>query len=167
MWINTISLLSSNHKIAIRTKMKNILTTHFENIWVPLNDSSCFNHHTKAILFNDLYRKLFAFSESNRRSYPLSESHFVRNYPCPLDLLLPWREKLKGVLVFKPEILEKARRQIRSALETAGIVMSSDITLITVHVRRTDYIEHMKSRYGLRPLTKNYFSRAFDYFRDR
>ncbi|XP_037784168.1 galactoside alpha-(1,2)-fucosyltransferase 1-like isoform X2 [Penaeus monodon] len=154
-------------KIAIRTKMKKILTSYFENVWVPLNGSKCFAQHTQPISFHEMYKKLFTFSEGNPQAYPLSESYFISNYPCPVDLLLPWREKFREDLVFKPKILEKARKKIHSSLEAAGFAVWADLTVVTVHVRRTDYINHMKSRYGLAPLTKVYFHRAFDYFRER
>lgn len=154
-------------KIAIRAKMKRILTTSFENVWVPLNGSKCFTQHTQRILYRNLYNQLFNFNEGNPEAYPLSKSYFISNYPCPIELLLPWREKLSKVLVFKPKILEEARRRMHRSLEAAGLAESPDLTVVTVHVRRTDYISYVKSRYGLAPLTATYFHRAFNYFRKR
>ncbi|XP_063586128.1 galactoside alpha-(1,2)-fucosyltransferase 1-like [Penaeus indicus] len=154
-------------RIAILPKMKKILTSYFDDVWVPLNGSKCFAQHTQPISFPKMYKKLVTFSKGNPQTYPLSESYFINNYPCPVDLLLPRREKFKEDLVFKPEILEKARKQIHSSLEAAGIAVSADLTVVTVHVRRTDYINHIKLRYGLTPLTEVYFQRAFDYFRER
>ena len=40
-----------------------------------------------------------------------------------------------------------------------------EITFVGVHNRRSDHIEYMRERLKLEPLSENYFSAAFKYFR--
>ncbi|XP_042232473.1 galactoside alpha-(1,2)-fucosyltransferase 1-like [Homarus americanus] len=161
----------------VRVSLLNNLQKPLEKIFfkldLPGEDPECFPRYTRSIRFTDLYRKLVAesrkvvLSDEQPTHYPLKETVYVKDNPCPPDMLFPFRDQFRQELVFKKELTDKARQKIDEGIKALGIYTNKNITKVTVHVRRTDYIGYIKSRFQLTPLDKLYFQRAFDFFRKK
>ncbi|XP_042237443.1 galactoside alpha-(1,2)-fucosyltransferase 1-like [Homarus americanus] len=160
-------------RVSMLSSMQKPLEHLFIKLDLPGENPKCFPRYTKQLNFSVLYRKLVAEShelvlpDAQPTHYPLNESVYVSDYPCPPDILFPLRDQFRQELVFKKELTDKARQKIAEGIKALGIYTNKNITKVTVHVRRTDYIEHIKSRYQLTPLDKLYFQRAFDFFRKK
>nr|XP_045602559.1 galactoside alpha-(1,2)-fucosyltransferase 1-like [Procambarus clarkii] len=162
-------------RVAILENMNKNLREIFPKLSLPVEDPKCFHGTTSKDNFSTLYKKLSVQNSANGRAlvdsklppYPLSESVYIDDNPCPWYILLPLRDQLRRELVFHDTILNKAKQQLNHAVKSLLNNATKNITIITVHVRRTDYLNYIKVNYKLTPLKKNYFQRAFKFFRHR
>ena len=96
---------------------------------------------------------------------------------------LEYEETLKSTLKIKEEYVKSAQKKLLKVekhrrnmlnLKTQTNIQTNvgnkmgidhEITFVGVHNRRSDHIEFMRERLKLEPLSENYFSAAFEYFR--
>ncbi|XP_069165910.1 galactoside alpha-(1,2)-fucosyltransferase 1 isoform X3 [Procambarus clarkii] len=162
-------------RVGILKNMNNYLRKIFPKLSLPVEDPKCFHGTPSRDNFSALYRNLSVRNSASGRNlvdsklhpYLLSESVYIYNYPCPWNLLLPLRDQLRQELVFHDAILNKAKMHLNHAVKSLLNNATKNITIITVHVRRTDYLNYIKVNYKLKPLKKTYFQRAFKFFRNR
>nr|XP_045603422.1 galactoside 2-alpha-L-fucosyltransferase SEC1-like [Procambarus clarkii] len=162
-------------RVAILEAMNGAIGGLFGKLSLPVEDHKCFPGYTAQLPFSNLYKQLFinntdndiVLSNSQLRHYPLSESSYVKDYPCPSHLLVPLRDQFRHELPFRQDIIDKAKERLDNAVKSLHNNTSQNITVITVHVRRTDHFPFMKKVYKLDPLDKTYFQRAFQFFRNR
>ncbi|XP_069960841.1 galactoside 2-alpha-L-fucosyltransferase Sec1-like isoform X2 [Cherax quadricarinatus] len=162
-------------RVAMVGGMKIQIGPFFPKLSIPVEDHKCFPGHDTTDDFNNLYLKLIEWSagrgttlsDSQLHPYPLTKSTYVRDYPCPRNLLLPLRDHFREELSFQPETIKKARYFLDNALKSVQDNSTEEMTIITVHVRRTDYLTFITYRYNILPLSMIYFVRAFNYYRER
>ncbi|CAL4078844.1 unnamed protein product, partial [Meganyctiphanes norvegica] len=82
------------------------------------------------------------------------------------DLLFLYREQLRKEFVFKRSIIKAAWNHVTASLEVLG-KLGDDVTLVTVHVRRTDYKDWLKDHYNTGLIGTTYFRKAFQFYRER
>ncbi|XP_071531140.1 uncharacterized protein [Panulirus ornatus] len=173
-----VSLFLLRHLFGVRVSITNEMNTTMslilENVTLPVQDPSCFTKDTKRIFYHDLYRMLYQVAQDARaRSTQevvtdplLKRSYYVFNHPCPRDLIMAHRGLVRRLLTFKEELLQRARDSINQALRRLNKKYKREqVTLITVHVRRGDYTNYIRTHYNLTQLDEVYFNRAFDYYR--
>ena len=100
-------------------------------------------------------------------SYPL----LLGGYPCNFTMIFNFRNFWRYEFQVRDEILANAKNRLNKHIDiwksrNHMAKTSIDPVVITVHVRRTDYINHMKERDG-DILGKSYFAKAFTYFKKR
>ncbi|KAK8722670.1 hypothetical protein OTU49_012153, partial [Cherax quadricarinatus] len=162
-------------RVAMVEGMKHQIGPFFPKLSIPVEDHKCFPGHNTTSDYNDLYLKLIEWSggrlpsiaDSQLYPYPLKVSTYVQDYPCPRTLLLPLRDHFREELSFQPETMKKARQMLDDALKTVRDNSTQPMTVITVHIRRTDYITYITYRHHLLPLRMIYFAKAFNYYRLR
>nr|XP_045621697.1 galactoside alpha-(1,2)-fucosyltransferase 2-like [Procambarus clarkii] len=162
-------------RVAILEAMNGSISGLFHKLSLPVEDHKCFPGYSAKLPFSNLYRKLFinntgngiVLSNSRLRHYPLSVSSYVEDCPCPSHLLVPLRDLFRHELPFRQDIIDKAKERLDNAVKSLHNNTSQNITVVTVHVRRTDHLSFIKGAYNLDPLDKTYFQRAFNFYRNR
>nr|XP_045581837.1 galactoside alpha-(1,2)-fucosyltransferase 1-like [Procambarus clarkii] len=163
-------------RASIHQEMHKYISQFFSRLTLPVEDHACFLNYSRQIHFDDLYRTLVANDSPSGpalpgprmpRPYPINESLYIYNNPCPPDLLLPFREQFRQEFTFGSDIVGKARARVDAAINSLGYLANETVTKITVHVRRKDYITFLKEKFSLEPAQTSYFQRAFDFFRER
>ncbi|KAK8722635.1 hypothetical protein OTU49_012143 [Cherax quadricarinatus] len=156
-------------RAAMLEKMNSSLSPHFPQLSLPVEDGKCFPGYTTQDIYHNLYMKLVNSSRlwpyNQLYHYPLNASVYVLNNPCPIHLLEPLREHLRRELAFREDIIKKAKQNLDKAVKSLRLNTTENITVITVHVRRTDHIDFMINKFKIQPLTKIYFQRAFNIIR--
>ncbi|XP_045595286.2 galactoside 2-alpha-L-fucosyltransferase SEC1-like [Procambarus clarkii] len=162
-------------RAAITEHMNSQLGSIFPKLSLPVENHKCFPGHAAQDTFIQLYKKLAAKTPSRSRAmfdlqlqhYPLMESVYVSDYPCPAHLLLSLRDQFRHEFAFSEKVLKTARIALDDAVKRVYTDSSAVITIITVHIRRTDYLKHVKNFYKEYPVDMIYFHEAFNFFRNR
>ncbi|KAL7646106.1 UNVERIFIED_CONTAM: hypothetical protein RMT77_003007 [Armadillidium vulgare] len=162
-------------RIAISKLMKSYLLKIFANFSVPILPHHCFPVKSKSTFKNDFnhvyeyFTKHFSkkMKKSKLSTLPkIKYYNYVKQYPCPLLLLDKYREKLKKKLRIRSDLLQKARNILQATLKSSNRKNVGNVTLISAHVRRTDYLEYSKKRKLIFPTVK-YYKMAFEFYRKR
>ncbi|XP_069159436.1 galactoside 2-alpha-L-fucosyltransferase SEC1-like [Procambarus clarkii] len=77
------------------------------------------------------------------------------------------RDHFRQEFTFNQRILNEAKAQVAAALKAVNNLALTNATIVTVHVRRTDYLAHVQNYYGQSPVKDIYYQRAFNFFRNR
>ena len=77
------------------------------------------------------------------------------------DLIANCGQYVKNHMHFKPHIVKKVKETLEELKKKRG-----KMTLIAVHVRRTDHLKYMKEEFQRKPLKAHHFNDAMDYFRE-
>ncbi|XP_069194654.1 galactoside alpha-(1,2)-fucosyltransferase 1-like [Procambarus clarkii] len=159
--------------VAIAQGMSDTLVAIFPKLSLPVATGECYPRVTHSESFAKLYMKLFAKSADNRAlddtqlyPYPLQQSVYVKDFPCPSHILITMRDHFRQEFTFNQRVLRKAKVQVAAALQALNTALR-DATIVTVHVRRTDYLAHVKNYYKQSPVKDVYYQRAFNFFRNR
>ena len=153
--------------------MKNDLTRIFKNVEIPLERLRCFSRpkeEIKDIGYTNLYMKLYNWTqaEGNITNPIHNTTYHVYDYPNPRPLLLAYRDLLRSKFIFKDELVVQAIRNIDEGLKAFNATYYvRNIPIVTVHVRRTDYLAHLMYLFKMKPLGDWYFKNAFQFYRER
>ncbi|XP_069176481.1 galactoside alpha-(1,2)-fucosyltransferase 1-like [Procambarus clarkii] len=160
-------------RVAIAQGMSDTLVAIFPKLSLPVATGECYPRVTHSESFAKLYMKLFAKSADSRAlddtqlyPYPLQQSVYVKDFPCPSHILITMRDHFRQEFTFNQRVLRKAKVQVAAALQALNTALR-DATIVTVHVRRTDYLAHVKNYYKQSPVKDVYYQRAFNFFRNR
>ncbi|KAK8380173.1 hypothetical protein O3P69_016663 [Scylla paramamosain] len=163
-------------RVSITKKMNATLSKIIKNIVLPVHDSNCFTRKTKRISYEDLCKKLYTTASQVRANTSktviteplLHTSFYVYTNPAPRDLLSAHRALVQSLFKFRDEVVKAAIKNIDAALKPFNATYyERDFSIITVHVRRTDYTWFIKHKYNLSQLDELYFTRAFQFYRER
>ena len=88
----------------------------------------------------------------------LKTQYNLANTYCHWEYLATYREELKTLYTFKPDYYANALRSIEDQLKRNGLEREN-ITLISIHVRRTDVHYLIKH-----PPSTEYYGKAMEYF---
>ncbi|MPC83715.1 Galactoside 2-alpha-L-fucosyltransferase 1 [Portunus trituberculatus] len=107
-------------------------------------------------------------TDNNIREPLLNASYYVRNNPGPRSLLMAHRDLIRSLLVFREEIVNQAIDNINQALSTFNATYHRrSFSVVTVHVRRTDYTGYIGRKFNLMQLDELYFKKAFEFYKER
>ena len=73
---------------------------------------------------------------------------------------------LRENMTFRDNLKERIDRRLRGIAKKYYSKKVKDITLVGVHIRRTDHIRFMKDNYDMEPLDAEYFNDAMEYFKE-
>ena len=94
----------------------------------------------------------------------------IGGFPCYPPNLWPHRQLWRHEFNFTKEIRAKTKQRIDNAIvkwkQNKNITSKINPIIVTVHVRRKDYITYM-SKFKGRVLTSSYFRNAFEYYTKR
>ncbi|CAL4066354.1 unnamed protein product [Meganyctiphanes norvegica] len=159
-------------RVSIAGAMSSRLRRVFQDLSLPVKDKTCNRGPVRSLSYESFYKELYNaaqnYTEPMLQSV-LSSSTYIWDHPCPSDLMMLYRDKLKKELVYLPHVMDAAHKQKETALDSLSRKHSSNnLTIITVHVRRNDRIRIYRKYYNISSyLSENYYYRAFDYFRNR
>ena len=114
---------------------------------------------------------LSELNEIVKNEEKMNKSLLLGGYPHNFDILFKYRHILQKEFVFKDEILTKVKKRFqyyidvwknRNNLPENG----TNPVVVTVHIRRTDYIDKMKEKEG-DVVGKPYFEKAFEYLNEK
>ena len=78
---------------------------------------------------------------------------------------------MKRIFKFKKYDLEMANKMVESIRNAYKALKRKermdDVTVVTIHVRLTDYKRHLKLLFNLEPIKSTWFSTAMQYFCDK
>ena len=152
--------------------MKNKLTSIFKNVELPLEKLQCFSRlkGQKHIRYAELYMKLYNWTqaEGNITNPIHNATYYVNDYPNPRPLMLAYRDLIRSLFILKNELVKQAIRNIDKGLKAFNATYyTRNIPIVTVHVRRTDYLRHLMYFFKMKPLGDLYFKNAFQFYRER
>lgn len=155
--------------------MKSYLLKIFRNFSVPILPDRCFPPKSKSIFKND-FEHVFKnikkhLDEKKKKPKPLKSPsiqyyNYVMKYPCKVTVLDKYREKLKNALRIRRDLLLKAQHKLQATLKSSNHGNVRNVTLISVHVRRTDYLEYSARKKLILP-TVEYYKKAFEFYGKR
>ncbi|XP_045112462.1 monocarboxylate transporter 2-like isoform X2 [Portunus trituberculatus] len=162
-------------RVSIPQRMHDYLSTIFKNITLPAQNT-CFTNQTEKVKFVTVYMELYTAAsqarakatDNNIREPLLNASYYVRNNPGPRSLLMAHRDLIRSLLVFREEIVNQAIDNINQALSTFNATYHRrSFSVVTVHVRRTDYTGYIGRKFNLMQLDELYFKKAFEFYKER
>lgn len=77
------------------------------------------------------------------------------------SLILVWLDDVRREFTFKPSLRANAETVLRDVADTFNL---SQPTYVSVHVRRTDYVDYLWQKLKVRPAPISYYFAAMDYF---
>ncbi|KAL7645806.1 UNVERIFIED_CONTAM: hypothetical protein RMT77_002703 [Armadillidium vulgare] len=144
---------------------------------VPLLPHECFENSANTSYETDFYsmygffQKRF-FKENNlNKTYHLQYSElpylsYINNNACPWQKLVMYRDYFRALLNIRKPFLSIAQMKIDVALMEKGITLSSNLTLVSVHVRRKDHLNYAE-RFNLTLPKKSFYDKGFHFYRTR
>ncbi|XP_065336035.1 galactoside 2-alpha-L-fucosyltransferase SEC1-like [Cloeon dipterum] len=95
--------------------------------------------------------------ETLAAKYP-SQNILLRKYIVDHKVVYPYIQEFREEFRFRPEILQSAR-------ETIALAGGDGKTLISIHVRRTDFSKYLPSRFNTSLVDSTYFKNAMQWYR--
>ncbi|KAL7646123.1 UNVERIFIED_CONTAM: hypothetical protein RMT77_003024 [Armadillidium vulgare] len=160
-------------RVIVSGKTDAILRRVFSQVPSPRLPSTCFNTKSKSYYqdgFDIMYKH---FSESmtdfnipwKRKLNQTNISHFnfILSYPCPIGHVMEYRDLFRSLLKVKKNLIEKASHLLKRSLKDKKLNLS-DITLIGVHIRRSDYLNYVRNTKVVYH-TEAFFKNAIEFYR--
>ena len=57
--------------------------------------------------------------------------------------------------------------RLSNAISESGVDRNNNLTLVSIHVRRTDYAHHLQVLFDLKYVEEEYFKNATDYYKNK
>lgn len=80
------------------------------------------------------------------------------------SLILVWLDDIRREFTFKPCLRIYAEKVLKRVAEKFNL---SSPTYVSVHIRRTDYVDYLWQKLKTRPAPVSYYLSAMDYFADK
>ncbi|KAB7506112.1 Galactoside 2-alpha-L-fucosyltransferase 1 [Armadillidium nasatum] len=152
-------------RVAIHRKMYDKLSPNFKTS-IPVSNSSCFTKDLAKISYKTLYSMLYKEAVNKRTPQDaLKVSYHIDDYPCPAEILIQNRQYFKEMLSLHNHTQQKITEYIKDNLRK--LQNYENKVLISIHVRRTDYLRHMNILYKRSVLTPCYYINAINFYRKR
>ena len=90
-------------------------------------------------------------------------------YPNSISIFKKYLDELRSILRPKEEFSAAAQRRLRqlSKRHFGNSTFPPEVTFVSIHVRRSDYANHLSVLYNLTYVDDDYFKKATQYFRDK
>ncbi|KAL3279745.1 hypothetical protein HHI36_017253 [Cryptolaemus montrouzieri] len=88
-----------------------------------------------------------------------NQSIILPRYIVQPELVLTWVQDIKQELTIKKKLLKKAQYILRMAAKNR-----TNCTFVGVHIRRTDYINRVMTKYSAKPADLSFYTAAMKYF---
>lgn len=83
----------------------------------------------------------------------------------------PYIKELKSIFKFKAKELEMANKIIQTIENTYKDIKRNqsmgNVTVVSIHIRLTDYKRHLKELFDLEPIPAKWFTTAMNYFNNK
>ena len=112
-------------------------------------------------------------SDSRNRLIDYQFGTYVKLDPYVNDVqgFFPYIKELKSIFKFKINEFEMANKIVQTIKNTYKDLKRNesmgDVTIVSIHVRLTDYKRHLKQRFDMEPIPAKWFSTAMNYFSNR
>lgn len=77
------------------------------------------------------------------------------------SLILVWLDDVRREFTFKPNLRAYAEKVLKEVAEEFNL---SEPTFVSIHIRRTDYVDYLWQKLKIRPAPISYYFAAMDYF---
>ena len=144
-----------NMKAVISSTMSQTLRRVFPHLTIPTVKPNLYNRTIMSVDDLNAVENIEKFRQMNV---------WIGGVPSELPIFDAYRNSLSLTAEFKLEKLTEGAA--KGFLQKAKSVAKSQIT-VGVHVRRTDYSVWLEKKVNGRLLSKLYFQKAMDYFRDK
>lgn len=95
----------------------------------------------------------------------------LSTYTLLLEPILETLNEIKTALKYKEEFMTESTKTLNTVkdlfIKSNQNIIESNITYVGVHIRRTDYLDYVKTRFNLSVVGVEYFEAAIKYFRNR
>jgi hypothetical protein len=89
----------------------------------------------------------------------------IGDFPNQIKSYKKYLKSLKSIFKFKPHFRESAEKKLIEAKRVHEAKRSRETsTFVGVHIRRTDYSNHLKRLYSVEHVDLEYFLRAMDFY---
>ncbi|XP_076056241.1 galactoside alpha-(1,2)-fucosyltransferase 1-like [Oratosquilla oratoria] len=161
-------------QVGVRKDMYDYLRAIFPNFLLPFLPEECMNRTGIRSMRIDIAENYVALNG-------LDKNINIGSYPCHPAYFMQYRNLLRFIYRFQPLVQQSAERyrdllleRWRKQMEEASL---ADKTIqgpgaerpvvIGVHIRRSNYINHMKMRHGSKAMEPIFFHDAFAFARKR
>ena len=131
------------------------------------------NHELKYLLSFIISVGEKQLSDSRNRLIDYQFGTYIKLDPYVNDVqgFFPYIKELKSIFKFKIKEFEIANKIVQT-IENTYIDLKrnesmGDVTIVSIHVRLTDYKRHLKKLFNLEPIPAKWFSTAMNYFNNR
>jgi hypothetical protein len=90
-------------------------------------------------------------------------------YPNAISAFKKYLDELRSIFRPKEEFSLKAQRRLSrlSKRHFENATVYPEVTFVSIHVRRSDYANHLSILYNLSYVSDDYFKKATQYFREK
>ena len=107
----------------------------------------------------------YDYSDIDNPKYLYGHALNIGDYPNQIKSFNKFIQSLRSIFTFKPHFREIARKKLTEARKIHESKESRKVSsFVGVHIRRTDYLNHLKNVYSVEPVQLEYFHRAMDFF---
>ena len=106
----------------------------------------------------------FDFVHVNKLNGRLGQALIIPSYPNLVELYPKYLPTIEQIFTLKKEYLIAASKLMDGIKEKSGIEQP---TIVTIHIRRTDYTNSYAKMIGREIVTEEYFNRAIKYVREQ
>ena len=92
-------------------------------------------------------------------------------YTVDVQGFFPYLNELKSIFKFKEEDLKTAKTIIQSVSNTykatKRLSMEDEVTMVSIHVRLTDFKNHLKSLWNMEFISNEFLTKAMTYYTNK
>lgn len=86
---------------------------------------------------------------------------FINRHAAYWSLILVWLDDVRREFTFKPNLRIYAEKILKEIAEEFNLF---EPTFVSIHIRRTDYVDYLWQKLKIRPAPVSYYFAAMDYF---
>ncbi|KAJ8679586.1 hypothetical protein QAD02_015373 [Eretmocerus hayati] len=126
------------------------LEIYFENLSIPplSNIGQC---------IIDIGQTVNSLAEWNSTD----QNIIIPRYAAYWSLIVAWLDDLRQEFTLKKNLRNYAKRVLQTATMQYNL---SEPTYVSIHIRRTDYLDYLWKKFKVRPAPTKYYLEAMDYF---
>ena len=98
---------------------------------------------------------------------------YIKLGPYTVDIqgFFPYINELKSIFKFKEDHLKTAKTIIQSVSNTykatKRLAMEDEVTMVSIHVRLTDFKNHLKSLWNMEFISNEFLTKAMKYYTNK
>ena len=98
---------------------------------------------------------------------------YVKLGPYTVDVkgFFPYINELKSIFKFKEDDLKTAKTIMQSIINTfkatKSLSMEDEVTMVSIHVRLTDFKDHLKSLWNMEFISNEFLTKAMTYYTNK
>ena len=98
---------------------------------------------------------------------------YIKLGPYTVDVqgFFPYINELKSIFKFKEDDLKTAKTIMQSIINTfkatKSLSMEDEVTMVSIHVRLTDFKDHLKSLWNMEFISNEFLTKAMTYYTNK